>query len=372
MPADPRLPARLRELRNERGLSFRKLGRLVNYSHVYLWQIETGDRPAPPDVIRRLDAELGAGGELVKLANGVLTDDDTQDRLAAVAAQPRRVDPATLDALTAVLATYRRLEDTIGPAAVWAPVRAQLDLVETILASASGRIQRTALDVAAQQAQFAGALTLATGRRGAPTLFRRAERMAEQAGDIQMQATARSYVGYAAERASRPAEVIAASQAVRSLSGVYVGQVAFSVGQEARGHALRGDAHAVRELLAEHRDLAAETAAWTGPVPPWHYYRTPAFFRLERGLTLALLARCDGGRHAVAAVDELRAGVAGMPADQRDAEWLADPFLLTLAETQNQLGDTAGAAETVTHIQRIAAATGAPQLAQRVARLAPR
>ncbi|MFD3328254.1 helix-turn-helix domain-containing protein, partial [Streptomyces sp. NPDC058701] len=61
-------PARLRSLRGERGLSLADLARRTHYSKGYLSKIETGAKPATPDVARRCDEVLGAGGELLRLA----------------------------------------------------------------------------------------------------------------------------------------------------------------------------------------------------------------------------------------------------------------------------------------------------------------
>jgi transcriptional regulator with XRE-family HTH domain len=55
----------LRRWRQRRGLSLRQLGRLVNYSHVYIWEIEKGSKPPTPDFIAACDTRLHACGELV-------------------------------------------------------------------------------------------------------------------------------------------------------------------------------------------------------------------------------------------------------------------------------------------------------------------
>ncbi|MCY0949212.1 helix-turn-helix domain-containing protein [Streptomyces sp. H27-S2] len=60
-------PARLRSLRGERGLSLADLARRTHYSKGYLSKIETGAKPATPDVARRCDEVLRAGGELLRL-----------------------------------------------------------------------------------------------------------------------------------------------------------------------------------------------------------------------------------------------------------------------------------------------------------------
>jgi transcriptional regulator with XRE-family HTH domain len=63
---------RLKELRELRGLSFRRLGQQVHYSHSYLWELESGGKRPTEAVASALDAALGAGGELSALAAGSL------------------------------------------------------------------------------------------------------------------------------------------------------------------------------------------------------------------------------------------------------------------------------------------------------------
>ncbi|WP_433228195.1 hypothetical protein [Actinomadura formosensis] len=76
--------------------------------------------------------------------------------LGDTAARPSRVDLATVESLARVLAGQRRLEDSIGSAAVVPAVRAQLRAIEGMVADARGAVRRDLLDVAAQWAQFAG------------------------------------------------------------------------------------------------------------------------------------------------------------------------------------------------------------------------
>uniref|UniRef100_A0AAU2K2V8 Helix-turn-helix domain-containing protein n=1 Tax=Streptomyces sp. NBC_00049 TaxID=2903617 RepID=A0AAU2K2V8_9ACTN len=60
-------PAQLRRLRVQRGLSLADLARQTHYSKGYLSKIETGSKRATPDVARRCDEVLGAGGELLRM-----------------------------------------------------------------------------------------------------------------------------------------------------------------------------------------------------------------------------------------------------------------------------------------------------------------
>jgi transcriptional regulator with XRE-family HTH domain len=58
----------LRRWREHRHLSLRQLGKLVNYSHVYLWEIEKGTKPTTAEIAAACDDQLHAGGQLIALA----------------------------------------------------------------------------------------------------------------------------------------------------------------------------------------------------------------------------------------------------------------------------------------------------------------
>jgi hypothetical protein len=58
----------LRRLREVRGLSLRQLGKLVNYSHVYVWEVENGVKSPTPPFVAACDDKLCAGGQLVAAA----------------------------------------------------------------------------------------------------------------------------------------------------------------------------------------------------------------------------------------------------------------------------------------------------------------
>ena len=47
--ADSALGILLKNLRDERGLSLRELGRLAEVDHAYIYRLETGDKEAPSD-----------------------------------------------------------------------------------------------------------------------------------------------------------------------------------------------------------------------------------------------------------------------------------------------------------------------------------
>lgn len=57
----------LQTLRRARGLSLRAFAAQVNYSHTYLWELETGRKQPSPIVAGHLDKALGADGTLSAL-----------------------------------------------------------------------------------------------------------------------------------------------------------------------------------------------------------------------------------------------------------------------------------------------------------------
>jgi transcriptional regulator with XRE-family HTH domain len=65
---------RLRELREGKRLSLRRLGQVVHCSHGYLWDLEVGAKRPSAEVAALLDAALEAGGELSGLLAGVSAD----------------------------------------------------------------------------------------------------------------------------------------------------------------------------------------------------------------------------------------------------------------------------------------------------------
>jgi WD40 repeat protein/transcriptional regulator with XRE-family HTH domain len=67
----PDFPSELRRLRNRSGLSLTALAQRVHYSKGYLSKIENGSKPVTPDVARRCDEALRAGGTLLRLSQDV-------------------------------------------------------------------------------------------------------------------------------------------------------------------------------------------------------------------------------------------------------------------------------------------------------------
>lgn len=308
----------LRRLRADAGLSQRQLACRVPISQATLSRYESGDQTVDTATAARLDELLGAGGQLHLLAVG---NDDTEidhDRLAHVRRRPRTVDHAALDTMTVVLAHTRTLEDMIGAAPILLPVRGHVTFVETLVKQAHGPIRRDVVDHAGQWAEFLGWLYTAHERYDeAGRWFSRSLEWAIEAEDDDLAATVWSFKGHVAWLMGQPAPTIGLSQVARRYKRIYTGQLAYDTLQEARGHAALGDAYQVDRLVDESRELAEHALTTLPGAPPWHYYRSPAFWDLERGRALYLLP----GR-ARKAADLLTAGLDALPPEQMSADWV--------------------------------------------------
>lgn len=140
----------LRRLRQQRGLSLRELAKRALHAKTLIGDRENGKRTPTADVAARLDQLLDGGGVLTAAAEQLATDNATPARLAHVAAAPRTVDAASVDALAGVLANMRRLEDSVGAGPLIAATAGQLKLLESLAEEARGPIRARVVDLAGQ------------------------------------------------------------------------------------------------------------------------------------------------------------------------------------------------------------------------------
>ncbi|MFC6021941.1 helix-turn-helix domain-containing protein [Plantactinospora solaniradicis] len=361
---DPRFGAELRRLRELSSLTLRQLAEATSYSHTYLWELETGKkRPGGVDVAQRLDAALHSGGILAALVTDTALDPDTASRIDSVAARPRSIDAPAVDALRTILGQQRRLDDAFGSAPLIASTMSHLDIVRAGLANVRGELRTDVLDLAAQWAQFAAWLHMASGLLGtAGELLDQACGWAAETDDYEMLTTVLSYKGHQAWLAGDVGALIGLSTASLRDHRAYVGQRAYDHYQLARGLALTGDDRATDEALRVGSDLAAEAVEYHGPTPDWHYYRTPAFFALERGLALQVGGRCgEAVEHLTSGLDDLEPGA-------RRAEWVGD-YLVHLGLAHEAAGERDEAGAAVIEAASIAEATRSLRLARRAAEL---
>jgi transcriptional regulator with XRE-family HTH domain len=144
----------VRRLMAERHVGLRELARQVSYDPGYLSKVVNGRKPVSPDLARRLDVALEAGGVLAAFAavpglNGSFTSDD-EERLVLAARRPRRVDQGVVAFLATTLAAQRRLEDRVGSASMLRAAVAQLGVVSNLASEARAPVRGDVLDIAGQ------------------------------------------------------------------------------------------------------------------------------------------------------------------------------------------------------------------------------
>ncbi|MBX6388162.1 MAG: helix-turn-helix transcriptional regulator [Frankia sp.] len=290
------------------------------------------------------------------------------DRLRAAVRYPRRSDVALAESLSVILAAQREIEDKVGSAPLLPPVTAQLAALMPLVFEARGPARGAMVDVAAQWAQFAGWLHANTGKIGQSRVWLdRAAEWAAEAGNASLSANILSYKGHLAWESRAVGPLIGLSQAAQRVPDVYPGQRAYDAGQEARGYAMAGDAAAAdRKLLEADRLWEEASDSQDGP-PPWSYYFSPAFARLQHGLVHRFLGRHDP-RRARRAAAELTAGMRGLPRDQRRAEWAAE-YVYHLAVTYIDAGEPEQACRATLVAASIGRATGSRRVSSQVSHL---
>ncbi|GAA3961143.1 hypothetical protein GCM10023085_49480 [Actinomadura viridis] len=290
--------------------------------------------------------------------DGDFTPDD-RERLDLAASRPERVDLVVVESLATILAAQRRTEDVIGAVPLIEPVRAQLAAIASMVAEARGSVRAPLVDVAAQWAQFAGWLHGSVDRHGdALDYLNTTLDWATENGDQAMVGTVMSWKGHIAARAGQLGNMIGLSRAgQRSRRGL--GRV-YDLYQEARGHALLGDAAAVDRLTSRAQE---ETTQWgNAEGRPWeYYYAAPGFFTLEHGLTYRILGRTDPDRNATA-VELLSKGLEDLPKEMRRSDWAGD-FSYELGRAYLQAGERRQAAEIADDLEELARRNRSDRLA---------
>ncbi len=297
----------IRTARTTRGLSLRALARLVPMNPGYLSQIENGTRKPSRSVVDRLGEILGT--ELV-LPNPI----------PATAGKLSGETPAVL---SQILAGQRRLEDAVGSGPLLVPTLAELHVVKGLVRAARGPLRRELLDVGTQWATFAGWLGTATGRHAeSERAFAVAADWAAETADDTLGSHVYSFKGYAAGRCGDLAAMEGLTAAARRFRRTHPGQQAYNCFQHARVLARLGNRRQAAHLL-DQAVREADTAGHEGEPPAYAYWYTPAFFKLNVGLTHAWL----GNHHE--AHDLITDGLAELPDEQRASEW-ADEFRTAL------------------------------------------
>ncbi|MFI2072162.1 hypothetical protein [Streptomyces triculaminicus] len=108
--------------------------RAINYDLAYLSRVLNGKEQPSVKLAGALDQLVEAGGAMA----GTMLNADDRSRAARSVAQPSRVDAGTIDALSRVLAAYRRLRDALDPGSVIPVTLMHVDDITRMLKGARG------------------------------------------------------------------------------------------------------------------------------------------------------------------------------------------------------------------------------------------
>ncbi len=350
----------LAALRSGADLSLADVGTAAHVARGYVHHIEHGRRWPTQRVAKALDTALGAEGALLAAweaadilprAVAVPADPDEFERFSAALANPRRTDAAVVEHLARVLAEQRRAEDTLGARQLLRPVLAQIHVIDDLVRQARGPVRAAMLEIAAHYAEFAGWMYQdTTDTAGALRHYDAAMEAAQEIGDADMVTSVlslKSHLAWADNDAARAIGLAAAGQ--REPQRVSEAVLALIAQQEARGHALDGDADAAERALDRSAALTYAAAEHPEDAPPWVYFQGPQRLAFQRGVAYVEL-----GRHADA-VPLLSTALESLPdCYERDRARYAAQLALALAGA----GDADGALAVAMRAAELAAATG--------------
>lgn len=345
-------------LRSQAGMSLAEVAAGAHIVRGYVHQIEHGHRWPTQRVAKALDTVLGAGGALLAAwetgetaARPVPTDTDEFERFSAALANPRRTDTAVVDHLARILAEQRRAEDTLGARRLLPPVLAQIREFDGLVRQARGPVRAAVLEIAAHYHEFAGWMYQdATDSARALRHYDRAAEAAHEIGDADMITSVfslKSHLAWADNDAARAVGLATAGQREPHRTSDAV--LALITQQEARGHALDGDADATERALDRSTALTHTAAEHPDQAPPWVYFQGPERLAFQRGVAYVEL-----GRHADA-VPLLSTALEDLAACyERDQARYSAELALALAGS----GDADGALTVAMRAAELAATTG--------------
>jgi tetratricopeptide (TPR) repeat protein len=359
----------MRRLMAARRVGLRELAREVSYDPGYLSKVVNGRRAVSRDLARHLDEALGARGALEAFRltpdlHGTFTYDD-EERLILAARRPERVDRENIRCLAEALTAQYRQAYRVGSVTMLKAGTAQLSLVGKLTKEARAPLRGEMLAIAGQYALFAGWLNVNTGQLAhARACFDQALGWAAESGDADMTATALNQKANLAWMEGKIGPMIGLSQAAQRSTSISAGVRALAVQLEARANALTGNGDDANRKLAEAASLIEHAAGHprNEHEPPWILCFCPAYLELQRGLACSYLGR---DAHAV---ELLAAGLAEMPSEVGQSEWIAW-YLVRLASAHARAGDPEQACSVAAQAALVARQTESSRLRAQLGRL---
>ncbi len=289
---------------------------------------------------------------------------DDEERIIRAIRRPARIDSSVATSLARLLVAHRETEDVIGSAPLVKPVKAQLDMLESLVKESRGPSRPDIIDTAAQWAEYAGWIHASTGHSSqALGWFDRAIEWSAEAGNFSLAAHSLSFKGYVYFMLGQINSMTGVAEAAQKDSSAWVGQRGYDAYWEARGLAIQGDPGAAVRKIHEGEDRILLANDQIDDRPPWNYYSTPAFYALERGLVYRFLGR-DNHAYNNEAIASLNMALDEV-GEARSSEWAAD-YIYHLAVAYMQSGSPDKACEKAAEILPIARATGSRHLIERL------
>jgi transcriptional regulator with XRE-family HTH domain len=288
--------AELARRRADAGLSLADLAARAHVHRGYLHRIERGERWPSGAVARAVDAALAAEGALLatwEAADAAVVDLDDFERFERALVAPQRTDAAVVGYLARVLAVQRRAEDALGARGLLPPVLAQLRVIEQLAVDTRESVRRELLTVGSHYEQFAGWMSQdAMDPVGARRHYDRAMQAAQEIDDVDMVVSVLSLKSHLAwSQGNAPAAVSLAEAGQRDPRRCSDAVLALIAQQEARGHALDGDAGAAERALDRSAALTYAAAEHPEQAPPWVYFNDPDRLAFQRGVAYVELGR---------------------------------------------------------------------------------
>jgi transcriptional regulator with XRE-family HTH domain len=307
---DPRFPDRMRELLEQRGVSYRVLAARIFHAKSYVYDLATGRKSPTPEVAKRIDDALDAGGALAALV-----------RVGPAAAAGDEIDALELGRRVAAsdlsAETLQRLEDAVDelasrysstpPDLLLPQVRQHLAYVSRLIEVRKTLGQHRRLLVAGGWLSLLGAtvhidLHQRVAGRADLGVARQLAEHADHPEILGWVLETRAWDALTAGRYRRAAELSQQAQAVAPCgSSAYIQATA----QEGRAWARIGDAGRTRDALNRTAALASPL---TPPDRPEHHYRyDPGKALAYTATTLSWVGDPTAEEYARAVVAELDA-----------------------------------------------------------------
>jgi hypothetical protein len=338
--------ARLAVLMAGRGLGVRALARLVPCNHALISRYLNGRQLPSPGVAARLDALLGAGGELAALAAARPADTVVagDDEIAALELTRRatasEVGAATVEQIEQAVDDLAVSYHGTPPAQLLARVRAHLGYVTSLVERRTTFAEHGRLLVAGGWLSLLAATCLIDLHNHSAALahLRTAAQIARETGHAEIAAwclETRAWQVLTDGNYPKAAELAQAAQRAAPRGGSALIQ---ATAQEGRAWARLGAA-------AETRDALARTEALVSPLPmpdrPEHHYRyDPAKSDAYMATTLSWLGDPAAERYARQVLTRLESATDGPRRPRRAASARLD---LALALTSTGRPDEAAA-----------------------------